>query len=405
MKRDFARGVSYCSYFAKKQLFFVAFFLFFALRIYSQSVESSCNKQKIVPFVRTEYFFKNNEYSPKYGRGYTLPGYRIIGTISYSNHTLLSKVKFTLGFSLRHLLGATVGVGGTWFEELKDFKEAFPHNFSPLISPLFSIDLAFTPEFTLYLGNYDTTLYPHFLPYPLYNKELRFLAPPEQGLRLYLNQQYHKGDLWIDWQRFTYPRATHQELFTAGLSWQTLYPLNDKFSLGGALHTTASHRGGEINQMKEDDIVRTYLASMVGLSAQYKRKDIVKERDSLTISSSLYGAYSAIGQDNFPKGWGAYLTTSISYNALTLENNLWYGHNFNASMGGPFTNSLPRWNNNILASQISFWHIAPRWDILKYPFLTLSLEGDFWWHFFPLYESGKRYSHAMTLYLCYTPSF
>lgn len=384
--------------------FHLALLLLFFLPTYGYSQDEGEQKsasEGLSPFLRLETFFRNNEYQSPYGTGYTLPGYRLSGALRYRTSGLLHGVDLQLGATVRSFFGAPQKSNGSWLYELHDFEDRAYNHFYPSISPLISIQLALSPLFTLAMGHYDTTTQPHFLPSPLYNKEFSFSAPPEAGVRLLLHHLQYKGDLWIDWQRFVYPREYHQEYFTAGLSFEANFSCSKQFSLGGALHCTMSHRGGEINQRDENYILRTYYAGLLGIQAQY-HSPAESAVFPFQLRSALYLGGSLVGQDHLPKGIGYYWETVATYKHFSIMADYWRGKNFVSSMGGPFINSFARWGDTDPSSIVSFVHLAPKWDIVQHKQLQLGLSGEIWWHLLPR-SKDKRISHALAIYLCYTP--
>ena len=65
-----------------------------------------------------EGFFRNNEYAQSYGTGYTLPGYRLQGTIAYSMPEVLSGATIEVGAHATGFFGARRYPTGTWWAEL-----------------------------------------------------------------------------------------------------------------------------------------------------------------------------------------------------------------------------------------------------------------------------------------------
>lgn len=358
---------------------------------------------RFYPFLRATTFFRNNEYRWPYALGYTLPGYRLSGALGFSDSTLLKGVDVRIGATVRGFFGAGHYPAGTWYGELTDFSPDVFNQPYPYFSPLVSVEVRLTPWASLAFGHYDTTESPHRLPMPLYNSELNLSAPPEQGIRFRVGIPALEGDLWIDWQRFIYPKEKKQELFTAGLSLQGLLYAKNGFRLFADIYATASHRGGEINVMKkEEDIVRTYLASMGGLRGEFSLP--VGFSTPMELRTSIYGGFSAVGQESTPKGSGVYILFEAAIGKIALATDLWFGKNFNASMGGPFVNTLSRWVEGRKISATSFWHFSPRWELVRLNSLEIGLEGNLWWHFSPR-DEGHGISHAASLYLCYTPRF
>lgn len=364
--------------------------------------QATAERRLVLPHLRVETFFRNNEYKSPFGVGYTLPGYRIEAAVRFlPSLPQVSRVEIRLGATARSFFGFEPQPSASWYSELDGYWNTDDaRRFFPSIQPIVLLELHFAPCFTLSMGHYDTRQNPHTLPDPLYNKEFLLSERPEQGVRFLAKSENYRGDFWIDWQRYTLPRDKKQELFTAGLATQASFAVREDFQLGLALYVTASHRGGEINQMQATDIVRTYFATIAGLELRYTTKPLWRE-EPLILDSEIYGAFSAIGQENAPKGWGGYARINASWGKLSLATDYWLGRHFASSLGGPFVNSLPRWRYGETLPRTSYWHFAPQWQIVSTPRLSLSLAADFWLHLSQ--NQQHKLSSAIALYLSVSP--
>lgn len=214
-----------------------------------------------------EGFFRNNEYAQPYGTGYTLPGYRLQGTVAYSMSEVLSGAAIEVGAHATGFFGARRYPTGTWWAELPHWTDESTVSAVPHLVPLFGVLLRANPHLEVRLGRIDNSR-AHQLIQPLYNPELHYSADPEMGVQLKADYPWLKSDFWIDWQSFTFRADRHQEAFTMGLSLDLPIVEKSTYSLSAIGQVVATHRGGEISWHRHDT-VHSYLASAIGLRASW----------------------------------------------------------------------------------------------------------------------------------------
>lgn len=366
---------------------------------------SSVQTEGFFPFLQAESFFRNNEYASPFGIGYTLPGYRITGSIGYRTSRWMKTLELHLGLYTLGYFGATRYPIDTWYRGLPWYQGKDKSASSAIyILPLFGLKLAFDEHLSLHFGHYGTGS-SHRLPMPLYNEELMLSANPEQGIRFIAKYPWLWGDIWIDWQRFIFRRAPHQEAFTAGMSLQAPIYRKHQFQISGKAAWVASHRGGEINVMQEGDAVHTYFSGMAGLEAQWQFPAGIDEK-TLNLAFSAYAALSRKpkGKPSPTTGKGIYLQSTAQYWRLFGGIRYWRGRDFTSPMGGPFINNGLIWEADESKSPrtISFFHFNLGYDFFQTALITLRFGVDAWYHLLPSPEKG-RLSHALTLYVSFTP--
>lgn len=196
-----------------------------------------------------------------------------------------------------------VSLQHSWYSELDGYWNTDDaRRFSPSIQPIVLLSCTFAPYFTLSMGHYDTKAKP--IPFPIHCiiRSFFFRNVPSRGYAFLLKAKTIGATFWIDWQR--YATSSRQEARTLLQDWLlSLFCCEGRSTIGVALYATTSHRGGEINQMQATDIVRTYFATVAGLELRYTTKPLWRE-ETLILDSEIYGAFSAIGQENAPRlGW------------------------------------------------------------------------------------------------------
>lgn len=346
-----------------------------------------------------EGFFRNNEYAQSYGTGYTLPGYRLQGTVAYSMPEVLSGAAIEVGTHATGFFGARRYPTGTWWAELPHWTDESTVSAVPHLVPLFGVLLRANPHLEVRVGRVDNSE-AHQLIQPLYNPELHYSADPEMGVQLKANYPWLKSDFWIDWQSFTFRADRHQEAFTMGLSLDLPIVEKSTYSLSAIGQVVATHRGGEISWHRHDT-VHSYLASAIGLRASWALSHGRMEAATYYLPSLLRAEAPA------PMGHAFYVTLGYQRKHLLTELAYWQGSHFVSPMGGPFVNSRVLWEGPLVRDQerTSFLGIRAHYQFFSTPLVQMAFVARGWYHLLDLEGSPKRFSHSLELNLALTPRF
>lgn len=348
--------------------------------------------------LRAEGFFRNNEYAHPYGTGYTLPGYRLSSLFGYHIPTLLHGAIVEAGVHMLGFYGAKQYPWGTWWVELPHWTDASHRSSVPHLTPLFSLRLKPNKALTLRLGLLDGRK-GHNLIEPLYNPELSYIADPEMGVELQFNHNDYRGDLWINWQSFTFRSDNHQEAFIAGLT--TTLPLlkRERITVETLLQAEASHRGGEISWHKHDT-VHTYAAAALGSRAQWH----LSQNQKLQAEAWVLGSASR-SEPKSPNGAALYLRVGYHGYHSMIALDYWKGYQFVAPMAAPFVNSRALWEGPLVkpSQKTGYYALIAQYQFFNSDLLQLSLTARAWHHSFIIEQGAKQLSHSLELHCALTP--
>jgi hypothetical protein len=207
-------------------------------------------------------FFVNNEYKGERVSGYTLPGFRLTPTISY---TLNEKISIEGGVSLLHFWGASK-YPNIVYSNLPNWAGS-QHQSGVHLVPFFRTTWFINQNIKFSFGNIDYRDC-HLLIEPLYNIENTFSGDPEMGLQIKANYNWFKADLWLDWQTFIFENDKHNETFCLGLTTETKIINKEKFELSLPLNAIVQHLGGEKLQIKSK--VHSWVNACLGLKSNVK---------------------------------------------------------------------------------------------------------------------------------------
>ena len=185
-------------------------------------------------------FFKDDEYTGSFMKGYTLPGLWLQAKAVYYP---LGMLKLEAGVHLQRFWGAN-RYPNMAYQDIAHWKgEQYQKGFHAL--PWFRAQVALSDHVNIVLGDLYGAAN-HNLIEPLYNPELNMVADPEMGLQLLYNSRRLDLDVWVNWESFIFREDVHQEAFTVGLS--TRFKLNDpdsRFHFYIPAQALAQHRGGD----------------------------------------------------------------------------------------------------------------------------------------------------------------
>jgi len=212
--------------------------------------------------IDADLFLVNNEFTTLM-KGYSLPGFRLTPTLSY---TPSKNVKIEGGAYMMHYWGADEYPNGNYLS----IPEYAPGHSSKGMHMLpFLRAVATAPcGVTFVLGNIYGSESHRLLP-QLYSPELELTADPEAGLQILYSRPWADFDLWADWRTFIYNNSPYRENFFVGLSALFKYNSPDsKVHFYSPLQALIEHRGGEIDT---DEIpgVSTMVNAAAGMGARF----------------------------------------------------------------------------------------------------------------------------------------
>ena len=184
-------------------------------------------------------FFRDNEYSSKLTRGYSLPGMWLQPKLTYmpmrqiwieaGAHALIFNGANRYPCYVYHDIG-------TW--------KGNQYQRGAHVLPWVRVQAQFK-HLTVVLGD----IYGgqnHRLVEPLWNPETNLSQDPETGFQLLWDRKHLHADTWMNWQSYIFEEDSHQEAFTVGSSWQVLYgDTASDLRFSTPVQLLFHHRGGE----------------------------------------------------------------------------------------------------------------------------------------------------------------
>lgn len=216
--------------------------------------------------IDADLFLVNNEFTTLM-KGYSLPGFRLTPTLSY---TPSKNVRIEGGAYMMHYWGANQYPDGNYLS-IPDYDP--DHSSKGLHAlPFLRAEATAPCGVTFVVGNIYGAEAHRLMP-QLYSPELALTADPEAGLQILFSRPWADFDVWADWRTFIYNNSPYRENFFVGLSASFRYnhPAS-KVHLYSPLQALAEHRGGEIDT---DAIpgVNTMINAATGFGARFNLSD------------------------------------------------------------------------------------------------------------------------------------
>lgn len=191
--------------------------------------------------VPVKAFFKNNEYKRKIAYGYTLGGIRLTPNIEYQPYDNFS---ISLGVNLLKYWGANE-YGQENFITVPYYTDT---NTQKQLhwKPFFRFNWQINNNLRFIIGNL-LIANSHFLPIPLYNREINYSSDGEEGLQLIYTGKYWINDAWINWQNFNFYNDIDRESFDMGTAGKINTSPLSKYSLLFDYSFIWHHNGGELD--------------------------------------------------------------------------------------------------------------------------------------------------------------
>ena len=197
-----------------KRIFLIIILIIFVFSNTIAQVDSleSADKGTVWLNVPVQVFFKNNEYKRKIAYGYTLGGVRMIPNLEYQP---LENFSVNAGINVLRYWGADQ-YGQYSFINIPYYSDT---NTQKQLhwKPYFRADWQINGSYNLIMGNIYTAS-SHYLPVPLYNRELLYSSDGEEGVQFLATTKYWCNDLWVNWQNFNFFNDVDRESFDLGTS-------------------------------------------------------------------------------------------------------------------------------------------------------------------------------------------
>lgn len=277
--------------------------------------------------VDARLFVRDNEFSLMM-KGYTLPGFRLAPTLSYSPS---AAVKISAGAYMLHYWGSDRYPDGNY----TFIPEYSGHDNSRGVHalPYLRVQATAPCGVTFVLGNLLNHGDHGMLP-QLYSRELGLTADPEAGFQMLYSRPWGDFDLWLDWRSFIYNGSPYRENFFVGLS--SRFRFNSEASpvhFYAPLQALVEHRGGEIDT-NEIPGVNTLANGALGLGMTVNT--CYSGLRSVTLEADMLASYQQAGAAwPYDKGWAAYAHAEADFYGIKADVGYYRAHQYLTVLGLP----------------------------------------------------------------------
>lgn len=286
-------------------------------------------------------FFRDNEYSSKLTKGYSLPGLWVEPKLVY---TPLSQIELELGAHALIFDGANKYPCYV-YHDIGRWKGS-QHQHGAHALPWLRAKADFK-HLTVVMGD----IYGgqnHRLAVPLWNAEANLSQDPEMGFQLLWDRNkigtsgiwnVHM-DTWLNWQSYIFEEDSHQEAFTVGSAWKVgfLSPWS-KVRWYMPLQLVIQHRGGEQDTTSMG--VQTLCNASVGLGMHWYPTTRTVKR--VNAEASVLATYQQSGTLwPFDTGVAYHVTAGADFRrGISLRGGAFRApHHFVSLYGSPFFSTL-----------------------------------------------------------------
>ncbi|MFN8240445.1 MAG: hypothetical protein U0X39_06790 [Bacteroidales bacterium] len=352
----------------KTKLFTALFCLLsFPLLTRGQSLQHSPgDSSRLAIRVRSNTFFRNNEYFNPLAEGYTLTGWYIQPTIEFHADN-----KLNLSFGA-HILN----YNGTAKPE------------KPRL--IFSTTYQFTESTSLTIGTIKGAAF-HDLPDQVFNKERIYTDFVENGLQVISRNERISSDTWIDWEHFIFKGDTEREIINAGESFRyILRNKDDKFSLELPASLVFRHLGGQISNYPQHVITTANLTGGVKLNVPVSNS---RYTAGIEYTAFLFKELTGKGDFGVTSGYANHIRLLLSRGIFDISGGYWKSHDFFAPLGNRIFSSVSDYQNTIIRDRDLITISA---QISYSPFDYLEFYAAFEGFYDP---SENRFDNALCLHL------
>ncbi len=274
-------------------------------------------------------FFKDNEYTGKFTKGYSLPGLWLQPKLVYYP---LGNIKLEAGIHALIYHGANK-YPSVAYQDIAEWR-GNQYQKGVHVLPYFRAQMALSEHVNIVLGDIYGAAN-HRLIGPLYNPELNLTCDPEMGLQVLYDSKVLDVDVWVNWQSFIFRDDTHQEAFTVGLSSRIKYnEPSSRFHFYTPLQGVIQHRGGEIDTIYQGS-VQTLMNGAIGVGGVWNTGHPVFKRVNVEVDAAGY-CQQAGAILPFDGGYGLYARASADIHDFRVKASYWRCEDFVSLFGNPF---------------------------------------------------------------------
>lgn len=285
----------------------------------------SCEKELSLKFESTS-FFKNNEYSNQFTKGFTGIGYFVKPTLQYY---ITKNTKVNAGLFLQQYAG------------LEKFTK---------VIPIFSVHQQVHKNIDLIFGSLHGSL-SHQLAEPLFRFDRYYQNNVEYGLQALYNSKFAEADVWLNWENYIFKNDEEQEEIEAGLVFDIKLFNKNKFEINVPLQLLFYHKGGQIDV--NDAPVTTLFNGNTGIHLKhlYKNKNSIAFKSLFFWYDGIMLPESGINSQLFKSGAAWYFKLKHQLKNFNYSLGYWNANKFIAPKGEYLFLSISE-NNNTFAEAI-----------------------------------------------------
>nr|MBS0038090.1 hypothetical protein [Saprospiraceae bacterium] len=247
-------------------------------------------------------FFKNNEYSNPFTRGFTGIGYYVQ---TGPRLELSERTSVMAGMHVLHFSGR--------------------EKYSEVI-PLFTLEYQLHRDWTLIMGSIRGSI-AHKLTEPLFRYDRYYQKPVEYGLQFLLDKEWIQSDIWLNWTEFITEGDPFQEEFYVGKVTRFQLWASENISISIPFELLIFHKGGQIDT-SDDPTISSYNIS-AGVSTTYA----FNERWALSFVPRYYRFIGDERVQTYDRGHAYYLKLKLSHERWNFMVGYWAADQFNAPGG------------------------------------------------------------------------
>ena len=270
--------------------------------------------------IENHNFFKDNEYFGDYIEGYTLTGFDLKPSLMYY---FGSNIRLQAGVYLKKYHG------------IEKFNQAVP---------FVTAHAVLADSFQVIIGTLKGNV-EHEMLEPIYDTELLYTDPMENGFQLLYSNRWFKGDMWLDWEHFIFRGDTVPEILTFGLNTHfNIMSIGNNSELRIPFQIMIHHEGGQISNF--DEPMLTLNNGATGLT--YIKKNNTSFIRQLTVNGHFLWYYdmTKVWQNNFNSGWAVYPSVILASDKLQFMGGYFYGNNFAAPKGNYLFQSVSNYKRS-----------------------------------------------------------
>jgi hypothetical protein len=304
---------------------------------------------KLILSIENTNFLKNNEYFNNFYDGYTLIGYILNPRLEFypSKNTKIE--------------------GGVHLLKYSGVDEY------TTVLPTFTFQAQLNKNLDMVIGTIYGTAN-HKLIEPVFSQERYINSQVENGLQFLFHTKYIESDLWINWERFIFPKSPFKEEFTIGNS--TLIKLlssEKKLEINIPIQMLVAHKGGQIDTTHEDLI--SLANTVAGLELTYKVQQSFLKFLALKAYYSTFKDISHQKNSIYKNGNALYVNFQVQSRFIDFTVGYWNGYHFISPRGEPLFQSIS--DKKPGYSEASRELITSKFAIFKKIFKNIYISGNF----------------------------